>query len=139
MSEVEFYRCEVCGNIVVLVNKGGGTLVCCDKEMTKLVPNTVDASKEKHVPYVTKENGKIKVAVGSVPHPMIPEHYIQWIAIAAGGRLEFKYLKPGEDLWQCLTAPSPEPPTSIAICTASGKQISRHYCRRTDVCAANSY
>jgi len=97
MSEVEFYRCEVCGNIVVLVNKGGGTLVCCDKEMTKLVPNTVDASKEKHVPYVTKENGKIKVAVGSVPHPMIPEHYIQWIAIAAGGRLEFKYLKPGEE------------------------------------------
>ncbi|NLU31565.1 MAG: desulfoferrodoxin FeS4 iron-binding domain-containing protein [Clostridiaceae bacterium] len=97
MSEVEFYRCGECGNIVALVNKGGGALVCCGQEMTRLVPNTVDASKEKHVPYVTKEDGKIRVAVGSTLHPMMPEHYIQWIALAAGDRLEFRYLKPGEE------------------------------------------
>lgn len=94
---IEFYRCEVCGNIVALVNKGGGTLVCCDKQMTRLEPNTVDASKEKHVPDIKKEDGKIKVAVGSTIHPMVPEHYIQWIALEADDRLEFKYLKPGEE------------------------------------------
>lgn len=97
MSSVEFYRCERCGNIVALINKGGGTLVCCDQEMTRLVANTTDASKEKHVPDISKEDGKIKVAVGSTLHPMLPEHYIQWIALAADGRLEFKYLKPGEE------------------------------------------
>ncbi|MDI9513959.1 MAG: desulfoferrodoxin [Clostridiaceae bacterium] len=97
MSAVEFYRCEVCGNLVALINKGGGTLVCCDQEMTRLNANSVDASKEKHVPDVTKEDGKIKVAVGSTLHPMIPEHYIQWIALVAGDRVEFKYLKPGEE------------------------------------------
>ena len=94
---IEFYRCEVCGNIVALVNKGDGTLVCCGKEMTSLVPNTVDASKEKHVPDIKKEEGKIKVAVGSTLHPMVPEHYIQWIALLADDRVEFKYLKPGEE------------------------------------------
>jgi len=94
---IEFYRCEVCGNIVALVNKGDGTLVCCGKEMTRLVPNTVDASKEKHVPDIKKEEGKIKVAVGSTLHPMVPEHYIQWIALLADDRVEFKYLKPGEE------------------------------------------
>ncbi|NLW03403.1 MAG: desulfoferrodoxin FeS4 iron-binding domain-containing protein [Clostridiaceae bacterium] len=97
MSQVEFYRCDVCGNLVALVNKGGGTQVCCDQEMTQLVPNTVDASKEKHVPHVTREDGKIKVAVGSTLHPMVPEHYIMWIAIVSGDRLEFRYLKPGEE------------------------------------------
>jgi superoxide reductase len=97
MSAVEFYHCEACGNLVALINKGGGTLVCCDQEMTRLNANSVDASKEKHVPDVTREDGKIKVAVGSTLHPMVPEHYIQWVALVAGDRVEFKYLKPGEE------------------------------------------
>ena len=97
MSAVEFYRCEVCGNLVALLNKGGGTLVCCDEEMTRLNANSVDASKEKHVPDVTKEDGKIKVAVGSTLHPMIPEHYIQWIALVTATEGNQPYLKPGEE------------------------------------------
>ena len=78
---VEFYRCSVCGNMVALIKKGGGTLVCCGKEMVKLEANSTDASQEKHVPVVTKEDGKIKAAVGSVAHPMLPEHFIEWIAL----------------------------------------------------------
>ncbi|HAH79017.1 MAG TPA: desulfoferrodoxin [Ruminococcaceae bacterium] len=96
MSEIEFYRCEVCGNIVALLKKGGGTLTCCGQAMTKLKANSTDGAKEKHVPVVTREGGRLKVAVGSVPHPMIPEHHIEWIALVSGRRLEFKYLKPGE-------------------------------------------
>jgi len=97
MSEITFYRCEKCGNLVALINKGGGTLTCCDQPMKKLEPNTTDAATEKHVPAITKENGKIKFAIGSVLHPMLPEHHIEWIALYTGKRLEFKYLKPGED------------------------------------------
>src|SRR5450756_2459663 len=80
---VAFYVCEVCGNMVGLIRDGGGELVCCNEPMKKLEPNTTDASKEKHVPVAVRENGKIVVSVGSVPHPMIDAHYIEWIAIVS--------------------------------------------------------
>jgi superoxide reductase len=97
MSEINFYRCESCGNIVTLIKNGGGTISCCGETMTKLEANSTDAAKEKHVPVVTKEDGKIKVAVGSTLHPMLPEHYIEWIAMVTEGSIVFKFLKPGED------------------------------------------
>lgn len=97
MADVTFYRCELCGNMVALIKKGGGTLVCCGQNMTKLVANSTDAATEKHVPVIAKENGKIKVAVGSAPHPMLPEHHIEWIALVDGEKVELKYLKPGDE------------------------------------------
>lgn len=97
MADVEFYRCEICGNMVALIKKGGGTLVCCGQNMTKLAANSTDASTEKHVPVVAKEHDKIKVTVGSAPHPMLPEHHIEWIALTDGEKLEMKYLKPGDE------------------------------------------
>lgn len=97
MKEFEIYRCKVCGNMVFLVKKGGGTLTCCGENMEKLEANKVDASLEKHVPVVIREDGRIRVEVGSTLHPMIPEHYIEWIALVSGDRVEFKYLEPGED------------------------------------------
>lgn len=97
MAEVTFFRCKHCGNLVALINNGGGTLVCCGDEMTKLEANTSDGAKEKHVPEVIKEDGKIKVTVGSVLHPSLPEHYIQWIALAADDKVQFKYLEPGQE------------------------------------------
>ena len=96
MSEFTFYRCEVCGNMVALIRKGGGTLGCCGQEMTKLEANSTDAAQEKHVPVVSKKDGKINVAVGSVLHPMLPEHHIEWIAVVSGAKLDFTFLKPGE-------------------------------------------
>lgn len=97
MKKVEFYRCEVCGNIVVQIKVGGGTLTCCGETMTKLEANTTEASLEKHVPVINKEEGKIKVTVGSILHPMLSEHHIEWIALLADGRVEFKFLQPGEE------------------------------------------
>ncbi len=96
MSDIFFYRCERCGNIVALLKSGGGTLTCCGQAMNKLVANTSDGAKEKHVPVITRENGKLKVKVGSVLHPMLPEHHIECIALVSGRRVEFKYLQPGE-------------------------------------------
>lgn len=97
MSIFNFYRCEKCGNIVALIEAGGGTLTCCGQAMTKLNANSTDAAQEKHVPVVTREDGKIKVAVGSTLHPMLPEHRIEWIALVAEDKVEFKFLKPGEE------------------------------------------
>ena len=95
MDNALFYRCERCGNIVALVNVGGGTLSCCGQEMTKLIANSTDAAQEKHVPVAVKKGEKIQVTVGSVIHPMTEEHYIQWIAMVTDGKIEIKYLKPG--------------------------------------------
>lgn len=96
MSNAVFYRCEKCGNMVALLKNGGGTLTCCGQSMTKLTANTTDAAKEKHVPVVSREGGKLRVQVGSVLHPMTAEHSIEWIALESGNRLEIAYLKPGD-------------------------------------------
>lgn len=97
MRETLFYRCEICGNIVTLIKTGGGTLECCGQAMTKLVANSIDAAKEKHVPVITNEGGKIKVSVGGVAHPMTADHFIEWIAMVTGDKSEVVYLKPGNE------------------------------------------
>lgn len=91
----EVYRCEVCGNIVEVVHAGVGQLVCCGHPMKKLVENTVDASKEKHVPSVERTEDGILVKVGSVAHPMEEKHYIEWIEMVADGKVMRAHLKPG--------------------------------------------
>lgn len=95
-NRLEVYRCSVCGNIVEVLFVGGGTLVCCGKEMILQAENTVDASKEKHIPIIEKTSDGVKVKVGSVPHPMEEKHYIQWIEILVDGRAYKEFLKPGQ-------------------------------------------
>ena len=92
----QVYKCEACGNIVVLIHAGEGELVCCGAPMKLMVENTVDASKEKHVPVIEKIAGGYKVKVGSVAHPMEEKHYIQWIELMADGMVMTKILKPGD-------------------------------------------
>jgi len=82
--------------MVEVVHEGGGNLVCCGQPMKLVVENTMDASKEKHIPVVEKLNPGIKVTVGSVLHPMDDKHYIEWIEIIRNGKICRKDLKPGE-------------------------------------------
>ncbi|MDO4537332.1 MAG: desulfoferrodoxin family protein [Coriobacteriales bacterium] len=96
MAEVIFYRCNKCGNLVYVVNKGTCVPQCCGEPMEKLEAGSTDAATEKHVPEVCREDGKIKVQVGSVEHPMMEKHFIQWIALAAEDRVEIKYLHPDQ-------------------------------------------
>lgn len=79
MEETRFYICEHCGNIVGMIHDAGVPLMCCGQKMTHLVPGTVDASKEKHVPVVSVTDGSVKVEVGEVYHPMSAEHSITWV------------------------------------------------------------
>ena len=92
----QIYKCDVCGNIVGVVHPSGGVLVCCGKSMILKVENSVDAAKEKHVPVVEKVEGGVLVKVGSVEHPMIEAHYIEWIEIQTANKVYRKHLNPGE-------------------------------------------
>jgi superoxide reductase len=95
-KRLEIYKCEVCGDMVEIVHDGGGELVCCGKPMKLIKENTVDASKEKHVPVIEKTAAGIKVSVGSIPHPMEEKHYIEWIELLVDGKAYRQFLKPGD-------------------------------------------
>ncbi len=92
-----FYKCEKCGNFVTFLGeKSGCTPMCCGQEMTEVVPNTTDAAQEKHVPDVTISGSTVTVKVGSVTHPMLPEHYIQFIILETSKGFHKIDLKPGD-------------------------------------------
>lgn len=78
-EEKKFYVCKHCGNLVGMIHSSGAPMICCGDPMTELVPNTVEASVEKHLPVLTILGGTVSVKVGSVPHPMTQEHHIAWI------------------------------------------------------------
>ena len=92
----EIYKCAICGNIVEVIHASDGELVCCGQPMQLLKENTVDASKEKHVPVIEQTPTGIKVKIGSIPHPMEEKHYIEWIQVIADGTAYRKFLKPGD-------------------------------------------
>ncbi len=90
------YKCELCGAIVEVLDLGADDLTCCNEPMVQLEADSVDASKEKHVPVVEKVEGGVKVTVGSVAHPMEDKHYIEFIEILADDELCRKFLAPGD-------------------------------------------
>jgi superoxide reductase len=96
VQQMQVYKCNVCGNIVEVLHAGIGELVCCGQPMKFYEENTVDASKEKHVPVVEKIEGGFKVKVGSIPHPMEEKHYIEWIEVIADEKAYRQFLKPGD-------------------------------------------
>ncbi len=111
------YRCEICGNIVEVLHAGKGELVCCGQAMKLLPENATDAAKEKHVPVVEKTTDGYKVTVGSVLHPMDPDHYIEWIELIADSRVYRKQFKPGD---------KPE----ALFCVQADKVSAREYCNK---------
>lgn len=113
--KTKFYKCRHCGNIIQKIVDSKVPVVCCGEPMEELIPNTVDASTEKHVPVVTRlDECTIKVSVGSVPHPMTEEHHISFIYVeteSGGIRVNLK--------------DSPE----AVICTCNSKPIAVYeYC-----------
>jgi superoxide reductase len=91
------YKCEICGNIVEVLHDGDGALVCCGEEMKEMEEKTEDSSVEKHVPFIEKTANGVLVKVGqNQDHPMIEEHFIEWIQVIADGAAYRKVLKPGD-------------------------------------------
>jgi len=95
-ERLQVYKCEICGNIIEVLHGGKGVLVCCNEPMKLLAENTVDASKEKHVPVIEKGADGITIKVGSVAHPMEEKHFIEWIEAIVDGAVYRRFLKPGE-------------------------------------------
>lgn len=93
---IRYFRCAKCGNLVESVHSSGVPMVCCGEKMSELVPGSVDAAVEKHVPVVTVEGSTVKVHVGSVTHPMTEEHLIQWITLETNRGVQRKALAAGE-------------------------------------------
>jgi len=115
----EIYRCAVCGNLAEVVGAGSGKLVCCGQPMTLMAENTEEASWEKHIPVVERLEDRIRVRVGSAPHPMEDVHFIEWIEWAGPNRTDRVYLRPGD-------APEAEFPISEKEKRENG--IVRAYC-----------
>ena len=111
----QIYKCSVCGNIVEVLDVGGGELVCCGEPMQVQAENTVDAAREKHVPVIEKVVGGVKVKVGSILHPMEAKHWVEWIEVIADGKSCRQFLKPGQA------------PEAVFAITAE-KIVAREYC-----------
>lgn len=92
----EVYKCNICGNIVEVLHTGEGELVCCGQQMELLIEEREDVGEEKHVPVIEKlEEGGLRIKIGSLPHPMEKEHYMEWIEInTIDGKSGKKFLKP---------------------------------------------
>ena len=93
---MKFCVCEHCGNLVGVINDAGVPMMCCGQKMTQLVPGTVEASVEKHLPVVTVDDDKVKVEIGSVAHPMAEEHSILWVYLQTDKGGQRKNLAVGE-------------------------------------------
>ena len=125
MNAERIYRqCKLCGNLIGMIHDSGVVPECCGQPMELLVPNTVDAAKEKHVPVIIRDGATVTVKVGSTAHPMIPEHFIQWIALAQGSRTQRVALTPA-DLPEAVFACEPGPVTIYAYCNLHGLWMSK--------------
>ena len=113
----KFFICKSCGNIVTPVNDSGTSLVCCGDKMTELIPGAIKASKEMHVPVWSVRNCAVYVKVGAKEHPMLPVHYIEWIAVQTKRGLRFKRLRPGE-----------KPEARFALCADDEVEAVFAYC-----------
>ena len=115
--EQKFYICSHCGKIIALVKESGVPVMCCGEKMKEIIPGTVDASKEKHVPVYTVENNKVKVTVGEVEHPMEEKHYIEWVSLQTKYGNQRKALKPGD-----------KPSVCFALCEGDEVEAVFAYC-----------
>ena len=118
--KTKFYICRHCGNLIGMIHDAGVPMACCGQKMEALVPNTVDASEEKHLPVVYVEDGAIHVNVGSVDHPMLPEHYIEWIYVQTENGGHRIGLKPGDSPEACVCLCEDKAVAAYAYCNLHG-------------------
>ena len=119
--ELKFFRCEHCGNIIEMVEDKGVPVVCCGQRMTELVAGTSDGAREKHVPVYEVKDNIVHVKVGEVAHPMIPEHYIEWIVLQTKNGVQRKELNPGDKPEACFAlCDGDEVEAVYAYCTLHG-------------------
>ncbi len=121
MKELKFYICDTCGNLIEIIHGSGVTPVCCNNEMRELVPGTVEASHEKHIPVCGSDGRTVTVKVGSAEHPMLPEHFIQWICLQTEKGAQRIMLAPGQKPEAVFVlGPEDKPVAAYAYCNLHG-------------------
>lgn len=119
--EQKFYKCSHCGKIVALVKESGVPVMCCGAKMELIIPGSVDASEEKHVPCFTIEGETLVVTVGEVEHPMTAEHYIEWVSVQTNRGNQRKFLSPGDKPAVCFAlCPNEKVEAVYAYCNLHG-------------------
>lgn len=113
----KFLICKRCGNIVAAVKESGVPVMCCGEKMNEIIPGTVEASQEKHIPVYKVDGNKVLVTVGEVTHPMQEEHYIEWISIQTKYGNQRKVLKPSD-----------KPEACFAMCEGDEVEVVYAYC-----------
>ena len=103
--KAKFYICEHCGNLVTTIHNAGVPLVCCGEKMKELLPNTVEASGEKHLPVAELSGSTLTVTVGAVEHPMVDVHHIQWLFVETENGGQLRYLTPGRQAQHLPSVP----------------------------------
>ena len=93
---MKFYVCKHCGNVITFAYNSHVPVVCCGEEMQEMVAGTVDASREKHVPFIEFNGSTVTVKIGAITHPMEEKHYITFIVLETSNGSQYKALKPGE-------------------------------------------
>lgn len=103
--------------MIAYVRDSGFPVICCGEEMREVIPGTIDASPEKHIPEYSVKNGIVTVDVGSIFHPMSEEHHIEWISI------QTRYGNQRKEL-----CPTGEPRVSFAISEGDEVEAVFAYC-----------
>ncbi len=117
----KFYKCKACGQFIAVIDKKACDVKCCGEAMEEITANTVDAAKEKHVPVITVEGNIVKVAVGSVEHPMTDAHLIEWICLETEKGMQRKYLTSADKPGVCFAlTPDDKPVAVYAYCNLHG-------------------
>ncbi|MDR1032690.1 MAG: desulfoferrodoxin Dfx [Candidatus Nomurabacteria bacterium] len=117
---MKFYRCKHCGNILATVYDSGVTPKCCGEDMVAIQAASTDGALEKHVPVIVRNGYKVLVKIGEQPHPMTPEHYIEWVAIECAGKFQLAWLKPGDTPEAEFMVDGDEPITAYEHCNLHG-------------------
>lgn len=118
--KTRFFICKHCGNLVQIINDARVPLVCCGEKMKELIPNTVEASGEKHIPLVNRKGDILTVNVGSVDHPMVSEHFIQWVYVETEKGGQLKELRSGDAPNVSFNVEDDKPTAVYAYCNLHG-------------------
>ncbi len=94
--KADYYYCNLCRKTICITDDTNIPTLCCGKRMEKLVPNTSDGAHEKHVPVVNQVGRNVTISVGSAPHPMLEEHYIEWVTLVTDKGIYTHYLQPSD-------------------------------------------
>jgi superoxide reductase len=116
----KFCVCKKCGNIVEFINRKNVVTVCCGENMAELIPNTTNASVEKHKPVITVLADNINIEIGSILHPMQDDHHIDFVCLETEHGSQRRYLKIGEAPKITFNISNDKPVAVYAYCNLHG-------------------